>query len=199
MPAQPGHRRRPLRRLLLIALLCVLVADFFAFRSRVRSLEPADASSRADAIVVLTGGSGLRIAEGMRLLEAGQGERMLITGVNRAISAEEVANRAGGPAALYECCVDIGYVAETTRGNALETADWVRANGFGSILVVTSNYHMPRSMILLSEVMPDTELKPAPVHTRLDPDKALSDLRSFRGLVTEWAKWRVTWASALFR
>lgn len=199
MAYRPRRKQLPLRRLLFLACLAFLVFDFLGFRAGVQNLQQIKSGAQADAIVVLTGGSGLRIAEGMRLLEAGQGKRLLITGVNRAVSASEVASRAGGPAHLYECCVDIGYKAETTRGNALETAEWVQENQFGSALVVTSNYHVPRSMILLGEVMPDTELIPAPVLTKIDPDKAFSEIRSFRGLLVEWAKWRVTRLSAPFR
>lgn len=199
MAYRPARNRLPLRRLVFLSLCILLIVDFVGFRAHVRNLEPLSSDVQADAIVVLTGGSGLRIAEGMRLLEAGQADRLLITGVNRAVSASEVASRAGGPADLYECCVDIGYEAETTRGNALEAADWLQAHDFESALIVTSNYHVPRAMILLGEAMPDSQLMAAPVPTKIDPDKAFSEARSFRGLLIEWAKWRVTRLSATFR
>lgn len=183
-----------------LATLLVLAAwDFLGFRARVAGMAPLAEGDKAEAIVVLTGGSGMRIAEGMRLLEEGRGERLLITGVNRDISRQEVAKRAGGQPSLYECCVDIGYEAETTQGNAVEAAGWSASHGFDSLLIVTSDYHMPRSLIHLREAMDGVQLQPAPVRTKIDAQHALSDARSFRGLATEWAKWRVTWAAALFR
>ena len=57
----------------------------------------------------------------------------------------------------------IGRTATTTRGNALETAAWARTNGIRSLLVVTASYHMPRAMLELRRVLPDTTLYPVPV------------------------------------
>ncbi|MEO0465384.1 MAG: YdcF family protein [Pseudomonadota bacterium] len=172
-------------------LLLAAVIDFTIFRSQIASLEPADTSS-ADAIVALTGGSGLRIAEGIRRLEAGEGARLLVSGVNRSTSREDVAATAGGSAETFDCCIDFGYEATTTRGNASEVAKWAGVNDYEVLTLVTSDYHLPRARLLLSDAAPDIAFLPAPVRTRIDPDKTFTDWRSFRGMVTEWAKWRVT-------
>ena len=57
---------------------------------------------------------------------------------------------------------------------------------------MTSDYHMQRSLLLLRRAMPDIELQPYPVRTVVDPSALLRDPKSFRGVLTEWAKWRVT-------
>ena len=102
------------------------------------------------------------------------------------------ANRAAGADHSPDVNVDIGYVAETTRGNADETAAWAYEQGYKSLIIVTSDYHMPRSLIVLETAMPDIELIAWPVRTVNDPASIWTDPDSFRGVVLEWAKWRVT-------
>lgn len=173
------------------ALAIAAMLDFNGFRNAVTDLSPG-APLTGDAIVALTGGSGLRIAEGIRRLDAGEGERLLISGVNPSISVEEIAELGGGNRMLYDCCVDLGYEATTTRGNAAEVAAWAEAEGYETLVLVTSDYHLPRALLLLEEAAPGVVFLPAPAQTRIDPDHTFSDWRSFRGMVTEWAKWRVT-------
>lgn len=178
-------------RWILAALLVAIALDFNGFRTAVADLRDGEALE-GDAIVVLTGGSGLRISEAMRRLGLGEGERLLISGVNPSISMEQVADRTGGDPGLYDCCVDVGYEAMTTRGNAHEVAAWARDHGYGRLILVTSDYHLPRSMLLLQDAAPDLVFVAAPAKTRIDAAQTFSDWRSFRGMVTEWAKWRVT-------
>ena len=67
----------------------------------------------------------------------------------------------GGP--RFSCCADIGYAAEDTHGNAVETADWARSHHFRSLIIVTARYHMPRSLQEFGNVMPGVRLVPYPV------------------------------------
>jgi uncharacterized SAM-binding protein YcdF (DUF218 family) len=57
----------------------------------------------------------------------------------------------------------LGHEADNTRGNALETAGWMREQGFHSMRLVTSAYHMPRSLLEFSAAMPDITITPHPV------------------------------------
>ena len=125
---------------------------FVWFATRV-ALSDAPVDPRADAIVVLTGGRD-RVQGGVELLEEGRGRRLLISGVHPSTRAEDIQRATVGGHALFACCVDLGHRAETTVGNALEVADWTRANGFSSLIVVTSAYHMPRSMVELDKALP---------------------------------------------
>lgn len=115
------------------------------------SAPPADA--RADAIVVLTGGRD-RVQGGVELLEEGRGRRLLISGVHPQTRAEDIRRATIAERSLFDCCIDLGHRAETTVGNAREVADWARSHGFTSLIVVTSAYHMPRSMIELDKSLP---------------------------------------------
>lgn len=104
------------------------------------------------AIAVLTGDAG-RIETGMALLEKGYGERVLISGVHERTSRAAMLKAANLKPSTTSCCIDIGHMALNTRGNALETAQWVRQNQFDSLLVVTSDYHMPRSLLELAHTL----------------------------------------------
>ena len=68
--------------------------------------------------------------------------------------------------ALFRCCVDFDYVAQTTTGNAEETREWASRHRFGRLIVVTSSYHMPRSLTEIGRVLPDVELVAYPVKPR---------------------------------
>ncbi|MDX1292381.1 MAG: YdcF family protein [Hyphomonas sp.] len=191
-----GERRLRKRRFglvpaLVIGALLLAALDFVLFANRAAgAARPPDV--RADAIVALTGGSGIRIAAGVDLVSQGRGERLLISGVNPDVPMEDLIALSGGQEEVWACCVDIGYVAESTRGNADETAVWAYERNYDRLIIVTSDYHMARSLIVLQKAMPDIELVGWPVRTVNDPTSIWTDPASFRGVFLEWAKWRVT-------
>jgi uncharacterized SAM-binding protein YcdF (DUF218 family) len=120
---------------------------------------------RAEAIVALTGGPD-RIPDAVSLLANGYAKRLLISGVNQTISRAEIAQLAPRFRALVECCVELGYEARNTVGNAEEARRWFTQNGLrGPLMVVTSNYHMPRALVELASVLPGVDLVPVPVIT----------------------------------
>lgn len=124
--------------------------------------EPQRQDVTADGIVVLTGGQ-TRIAEAARLLQEGRGQRLLISGVNQKIGRASLLKLSGLKDETFTCCVDLGYAALDTVGNAAETQRWAEALRYGRLIVVTASYHMPRSLAELARAMPDVELIPHPV------------------------------------
>jgi uncharacterized SAM-binding protein YcdF (DUF218 family) len=122
----------------------------------------APADPRADAIVALTGGRD-RVQGAIDLLEGGHGRRLLISGVNPTTRAGDIARVIDADRRMFGCCVDLGRAAESTVGNAREVADWARRRGFASLIVVTSAYHMPRSLLELKRTAPELTLVPYPV------------------------------------
>ena len=110
----------------------------------------------ADGIVVLTGGD-FRILEGARLLQEGRATRMLISGVDAKTSRDDLLKLSGLPPTTFNCCVDLGYFAQNTVGNAEETRAWAQSRKLGRLIVVTSSYHMPRSLAEL-DLSPQTSL-----------------------------------------
>lgn len=144
-----------------VALVFVLAA--LGFPVFVWSLERASGDpGQADAIVALTGGEG-RLLAGLQLLDQGKGQRLLISGVHVETKRAELFDAVGALSPRSACCVDLGRSAENTIGNAGETAVWVDRHGYRSVIVVTASYHMPRSLMELRAVLPQTRLMPYPV------------------------------------
>lgn len=155
--------RRVLAAILVLALIWAV--GLVAFAQRIERSTPADEPPVADAVVALTGASDLRLEAAVRLLERGKGRRLLISGVNKEASRADVLAVTGAVKPIYDCCVDLGYAAADTIGNAGEIAEWARGKGYNRLIVVTSDYHMPRTMLLLREAMPGATLTPYPVVT----------------------------------
>lgn len=118
--------------------------------------------ARADGIVVLTGGAS-RIADALRLLDEGHARRLLITGVHPTTTRAALNRQTPQFNHLFDCCIDIGHSATNTAGNAGEARIWTEKTGFTSLIVVTSNYHLRRSIAEFSRAMPDIRLVPYPV------------------------------------
>lgn len=181
---------RPLIMWAAIIALVAFIAGFWSFAENVR--EEAREPPHAQAIVALTGGSLERLSTGVRLLEQRKGERLLISGVNRIVTDAELYEVLNVNGELGECCIDIGRGAEDTLGNASETAAWAREHRYTDIILVTDDYHMPRSHAELSIAMPEAEIHPYPVRTRwTDPKLWRSDLGAAGRLGAEYVKYLV--------
>lgn len=151
-------------------LVTALMFGFVLFATSAGRKAPAEIP-QADGIVVLTGADN-RIPEGMRLLAEQKGRRLLISGVNPRTSREEVRRYNRAADGLFACCVDIGYLAQDTIGNADEAMEWARRHKYRRLIVVTSSYHMPRSLAEISRVLPEAELIASPVVPRSLTDQA---------------------------
>lgn len=178
------------RALVVIAALAAaaLAFGFVMFATSIMR-RPLGGGQSADGIVVLTGGDN-RIVEGARLLKDGRGKRLLISGVNRITRREDVEAVTGLDHKAFTCCVDLGYEALDTVGNADEARTWANANGYNSLIVVTSSYHMPRGLAELSLAMPGQTLIPHAVTPRSFPDSGWwLHVRTTRVLLSEYLKY----------
>lgn len=143
------------------AAAALLVLGFILFATIV-TRPPAPGDAHADGIVVLTG-EGRRIAEGARLLSEGRAERMLISGVYKHTGKRALLKISGLPEQTFDCCVDLGYSALDTAGNADEARSWALSRRYGTLIIVTASYHMPRSLREFAAAMPAEKLVPYPV------------------------------------
>jgi uncharacterized SAM-binding protein YcdF (DUF218 family) len=189
--APPAAPRGWLRGIVVAALALVFIGvavGFVGFLTQLRGVEVAPAS-RADGIVVLTGGSS-RVSDAMELLAGGYGKRLLISGVHPTSGASEISRSLPDNQQLLSCCVDLDYSALNTRSNAAETRRWAHERGFRSLIVVTSNYHMPRAIVELSHAMPDIRLIPfAVVGERWRDEPWWTSGATLRLLLSEYVKY----------
>ncbi|HAD85271.1 MAG TPA: YdcF family protein [Brevundimonas sp.] len=177
--------------LTLIAVVALMwLTGLFVFAERVRGLTPAPEPTRADAIVSLTGPSAERVNAAVRLLEQGKGDRLLISGVNREVRRKELRALTPGSKKLFNCCVDLGFEAENTVGNAQEIAAWARSKGYDDLIVVTSDYHMPRSLMEIRGAAPGVRLTPYAVSTpSLDTPSWWRATETARRMTLEYMKY----------
>jgi uncharacterized SAM-binding protein YcdF (DUF218 family) len=142
---------------------------------------PPSGETRAaatDAIVVLTGGS-LRLESGIDLLREGKGRKLFVSGVNQQVDLDDLLGISGHAPDWALCCIVLGHRADNTLGNAQETAQWIRGQGFRSLRLVTAWYHMPRSLLEFDRAMPEIDIVAHPVF----PDQVKQE---------RWWAWRGT-------
>ncbi len=144
----------------------------------------------AVGIVVLTGSAG-RIQAGMDALARGDGDRLLISGVNESTTAAALQALVDDPGGLFESHVDLGYEALTTSSNAAEAIVWAEAHGFAGLVIVTSYYHMPRAILEFRNRGPELALYP----NRVEPDDYSADNwwypNTLRILALEYTKYEL--------
>ena len=194
-PRPRGGPARLLRAAIAAAGFAILLylAGFLRFMTLIERgpIDPASLEA-ADGIVALTGGPE-RIAAAMQLLTADKGDRLLISGVHRNVTRGALKAIVEDPGQKFDCCVDIGWRAENTIGNAEETAAWVARQQFRSIIVVTSAYHMPRSLTELQRALPETDLRPYPVYQEsVHLDRWWAYSGTTRLLLSEYTKYLLT-------
>jgi uncharacterized SAM-binding protein YcdF (DUF218 family) len=169
--------RGALRTIALVAVVCCLswLGGLLWFATP----PAADTQAAAtDAIVVLTGGS-LRLQSGIDLLRAGKGRKLFVSGVNQQVDLDDLLGVSGHAPDWALCCIVLGHEADDTFGNAHETAQWIRRQGFRSLRLVTAWYHMPRSLLEFDRAMPEIDIVAHPVF----PDQVKRE---------RWWAWRGT-------
>ncbi len=172
-----------------IVAIGFLIGGFLKFTDTIASYSAHAPVQKGDAIVVYTGGSH-RIEEAMKLLRSGNGKRLLISGVNPDISMESLMKENGIKSTLYDCCIDIDKLAADTIGNALEAKKWAEKHNYKSLVIVTSSYHMPRSLLETRKLLPQTRLIPFPVtSSRFSSKNWYKDRMTLRLLLNEYSKY----------
>ncbi|MEB3701887.1 YdcF family protein [Candidatus Bealeia paramacronuclearis] len=146
----------------IMASLAVLwVLGLIIFTQRI-PMAPQDFTTKTGGIVVFTGGNA-RLKEGFLLLEQGMAPRLLISGVNPDATLMDLTKAANIKPSFSKNQVTLGFHAEDTIENAKEAADWANKYHMNSLRLVTSNYHMPRSLLEIHQELPHVHIIPHPV------------------------------------
>ena len=98
------------------------LAGFVLFHHRINHFAPDDGQP-ADAIVVLTGGKN-RIAEAVKLLNDGLGEKLFISGVSKGISLNDLSQRTDITIRTQRE-ITLDDRSTNTIENAIEAAEWI--------------------------------------------------------------------------
>ena len=179
-------------RIFVLTLLCAIglfAGGFVFFAGHVGHLATPQDPGKADAIIVLTGGQA-RLNAALDLLKSGKGRSLLISGVHPRAGLNDLQAVTGGDKTLFSCCVDIDHAALDTIGNAQESAKWVESHAYQSVILVTNNYHMPRSMLEMGRLMGSADLRPYPVvNTKLGDGAWMTKPSALRVLFTEYTKY----------
>lgn len=169
-------------RIILTTILVVVgtpvfiwVGGYALFATAVITMKEPDSTVKADAAIVLTGGTG-RVSRGLDLLADGRVESLLISGVYKGTTRKDILRQWNRPEKnkkeLPNCCLTLGYEAGNTVGNATEAHEWLKDNKAATVFVVTANYHMLRSLLELRHAEPKVNFIPFPVKPdKLDPDQ----------------------------
>lgn len=160
---QPARKRRAFRFALpfLIVSGLAFLLGFIVFAEHISDMHQPPSVAEADGIIVLTGGQS-RMEAAYSLLAAGKGKRLLISGVHPAIGEKSLMQAVGADPAKFACCIDIDRRAQETVGNAVESVKWAQSLGFKRVILVTNNYHMPRSLLEFRRARPKLEVVPYP-------------------------------------
>ena len=189
-PVPPAPRKRSIALSFIAFVLVFWSIGFSIFLADLNIQEAQIDRPDNFGIVVFTGGDN-RMVTGMEVLTSGAGSRLLISGVNETSSRDALRDHIADPNNLFDCCVDLDYAARNTIDNAAQSVNWVRAQSFDGLVVVTSYYHMPRALMELHHR--DGDLTAIP--HRVYPDNYSKNNwwypRTLRTLTLEYGKYEM--------
>ncbi|MBP3347080.1 MAG: YdcF family protein [Alphaproteobacteria bacterium] len=187
-----------MRKLFIIAVLFLLsawFAGFLWFNHQINSYENT-AGIKTDAIIALTGGRN-RISNAVALLNDGAAEKLFISGVSKQTSLTQI-EQLNDLRIRQKQKVQTGSEAKDTIGNAIEADEWIKKNNVRSIRLVTSNYHLPRSILEFRHRSPEVSIVPSPVYSDKVQAKWWKNPGSFRLIATEYNKFLYVYFSKKF-
>ena len=155
------------RKFLLITFLTALITYFFVeltfFKEKIISLEKYPKELNPN-IVILTGGTN-RIKDGFEIINNfGKGSdvkiKILVSGTGKGFTKASLQEKLNTNFhyQLIKCCVDLDSISQDTYSNANETLKWAIKNDIKEFMLITSNYHMPRSILEFKNKMPNIKI-----------------------------------------
>jgi uncharacterized SAM-binding protein YcdF (DUF218 family) len=144
------HRNGPRRLVISLFLLLFLVP---AVPHLLTLRNPGPPIRPADAIFVLTGGEG-RIQEGFRAWSGGAARELYILGAGRTAPITRIVPEASRLPADALARVHVEGWSVNTLENAFSAKSAVGEGKYSSVILVTSDYHIPRAHLAFRTVLP---------------------------------------------
>ena len=187
------------KKIFFITFLLFLIAYFFiglnSFKERILTLQkdPINLSSK---VVILTGGTN-RIKEGFEVIykldkKSISNLKVLVSGTGKGFSKLSLQEKLNPnfDFRLIKCCVELDGVSQDTYSNAVETSKWVSKNNIEEILLITSNYHIPRSILEFQNKMPNLKILYYPITPKQHQiNKWLKSFETFSLIFIEYCKY----------
>lgn len=181
------------RAYIILRIYCYLgvllwLGGFIIFQQYIRKHQ-TDETTKTDAIVVLTGGKN-RIAEGIKLYNQELAPMLFISGVGKYTDFQTLQKQNH---IMLEKDKDIEHVlmgreATNTIENAIEVSEIIRRNRLKTIRLVTSYYHMPRSVSEITALNPDIQILEHPVYSKNVSKRWWKKPKSFYLIASEYHK-----------
>ena len=151
-------RKNPTIIVFLLVITSISFLNIYFFFQEVKKFENSVTNiNNIDGIVVLTGDQ-FRIAKGIELLKRSPNKKLLISGVNKNINPVDIMKEFPSSINFFQCCIDIGKDAKNTFENIIETFEWMKSNEFTSIIIVTSDYHLPRVKLEINRFIDNQQI-----------------------------------------
>jgi len=177
--------------IILTLFLILVLSHFIFFLSLVKNFKSDYTTIKSiDSIVVLTGDK-FRISKGMEILSNGIGEKLLLSGVNKNIKLTNIKNEFPKYKIFFDCCVEIENISSNTFENSRETFLWLEKNKYNSVLIVSSDYHMPRTKLEFEKFLNTKNTYYHPVNSNND----LNTIGKIKKLFLEYVKYMRTYIS----
>jgi uncharacterized SAM-binding protein YcdF (DUF218 family) len=168
-----------------VIFLVVITALFIDFTYKTFSYRQS--SVKADAIVVLAGGKG-RVDEGVRLFREGRATYLFFIGVDPSVRKTDLYRPHSGDPSSDRVILE--SVSRNTLENAIYGRDVILRKQVGSVLLITSRYHMKRSAILFRNALPkELAIYPYPVDSKNLKEAWWNHGGSFHLLFSEFYKY----------
>jgi len=177
--------------IILTLFLILVLSHFIFFLSLVKNFKSDYTTIKSiDSIVVLTGDK-FRISKGMEILSSGIGEKLLLSGVNKNIKLINIKDEFPKYKKFFDCCVEIENISSNTFENSRETFLWLEKNKYNSVLIVSSDYHMPRTKLEFEKFLNTKNTYYHPVNSNND----LNTIGKIKKLFLEYVKYMRTYIS----
>ena len=177
-----------LKTILFLFSLIIILFDIYEFYTFInKQTNKINTYRGIDAIIVFTGGEN-RVQSGIDLISNNVGKRLFISGVNPDTNIFDISEQILSDEDLLNCCIDLGKKANNTIENAIESIDWIKNNNYKNVIIVTSNYHMKRSLFILKNFDRSINFIPHNVQSKFLQNKNIPIYAKMKTIISEYAK-----------